>query len=72
MKQILGLLGIYFDAVVVEFKTFLLLFRLALAILCCCMSFLNLISFQTASDRSAELKQVFAIFDKNGDGYISK
>jgi len=26
----------------------------------------------TASDRSAELKQVFAIFDKNGDGYISK
>ena len=32
--QILGLLGIYFDAVVVEVKTFLLLFRLALAILC--------------------------------------
>ena len=31
--QILGLLGMYFDAVVVEFKTFLLLFRLALAIL---------------------------------------
>ena len=34
MKQILGLLGMYFDAVVVEVKTFLLLFRLALAILC--------------------------------------
>ena len=32
---ILGLLGMYFDAVVVEVKTFLLLFRLALAILCC-------------------------------------
>jgi hypothetical protein len=32
--QILGLLGMYFDAVVVEVKTFLLLFRLALAILC--------------------------------------
>ena len=32
--QILGLLGMYFDAVVVEFKTFLLLFILALAILC--------------------------------------
>ena len=32
--QILGLLGMYFDAVVVEFKTFLLLFRLTLAILC--------------------------------------
>ena len=32
--QILGLLGMYFDAVVVEAKTFLLLFRLALAILC--------------------------------------
>ena len=28
--QILGLLGIHFDAVVVEVKTFLLLFRLAL------------------------------------------
>ena len=34
MRQILGLLGMYFDAVVVEVKTFLLLFRLALAILC--------------------------------------
>ena len=33
MIQILGLLGMYFDAVVVEVKTFLLLFRLALAIL---------------------------------------
>ena len=32
--QILGLLGMYFDAVVVKVKTFLLLFRLALAILC--------------------------------------
>jgi hypothetical protein len=31
--QILGLLGMYFDAVVVKVKTFLLLFRLALAIL---------------------------------------
>ena len=31
--QILGLLGMHFDAVVVEVKTFLL-FRLALAILC--------------------------------------
>ena len=34
MIQILSLLGMYFDAVVVEAKTFLLLFRLALAILC--------------------------------------
>ena len=32
--QILGHLGIYFDAVVQGVKTFLLLFRLALAILC--------------------------------------
>ena len=32
--RILGLLGMSFDAVVVEVKTFLLLFRLALAILC--------------------------------------
>ena len=31
--QILGLLGMYFDAEVVEVKTFSLLFRLALAIL---------------------------------------
>ena len=31
--QILGLMDMYFDAVVVEVKTFLLLFRLALAIL---------------------------------------
>ena len=34
MIQILCLLGIYFDAVVVEVTTFLLIFRLALAILC--------------------------------------
>ena len=37
--QILGLLGMYFDAVVVEVKTFSLLFRLALAILCDWWSF---------------------------------
>ena len=36
MIQILGFLGMYFDAVVVEVKTFLLLFTLALAILCFC------------------------------------
>ena len=34
MIQILGPLSMYFDAVVVEVETFLLLFRLALAILC--------------------------------------
>ena len=34
LRQILGLLGVYFYAVVVEVKTFLLLFRLTLAILC--------------------------------------
>ena len=33
--QILGLLGIYFDAVEVEVKNFLLLFRLALTIITC-------------------------------------
>ena len=32
--QILGLLGVYFDAVVVEVEKYLLFFRLALAILC--------------------------------------
>jgi hypothetical protein len=31
--QILGLLGMYFDAVVVEVKKYLLFFRLALAIM---------------------------------------
>ena len=31
--QILGLLGMYFDSVVVKVETFLLLFRFALAIL---------------------------------------
>ena len=31
--QILGILDIYFDVVLVKVKTFLLLFRLALAIL---------------------------------------
>ena len=34
MLQILGLLGMYFDAVVVEVEKSLLFFRLALAILC--------------------------------------
>ena len=34
LMLILGLLGMNFDAVVVEVKTFLLLFRLDLAILC--------------------------------------
>jgi hypothetical protein len=40
----LVLLGIYFDATVVFVKTFLLLFKLALAILCTerFLSFLNL------------------------------
>ena len=37
--EILGLLGMYFDAVVLEVKTLLLLFRLARAILCCYTSF---------------------------------
>ena len=37
MIQILGLMGMYFDAVVVEVKTFLPLFRLALAILRCAL-----------------------------------
>ena len=32
--QILGLLGMYFDAVVVEVAKYLLFFRSALAILC--------------------------------------
>ena len=43
---ILDLLGMYFDAVVVEVKTFLLLFRLALAILCTFNSLLFIILFE--------------------------
>ena len=39
--QILGLLGMYFDAVVVEVKKYLLFFRLALAILCSIAHFLE-------------------------------
>ena len=35
--QILGLLGMYFDVVVVKVKIFLFLFRLALAMLCTTM-----------------------------------
>ena len=34
--QILGHLGMYFDAVVVEVEKYLFFFRLALAILCSC------------------------------------
>ena len=34
MTQILGLLGMYFEAVVVEVEKYLPFFRLALAILC--------------------------------------
>ena len=48
--QILGLLGMYFDAVVVEVKTFLLLFRLALAILCL-VTFHIFEQFQTSLDK---------------------
>ena len=36
--QILGPLDMHFDAVVVKIKTFLLVFRLALAILCLSIS----------------------------------
>ena len=42
MMQILGLLGVYFDAVVVEVKKNLLLFRLAVTILCCAASFVQI------------------------------
>ena len=44
MIQILGLLGMYFDAVVVEVKKNLLLFRLAVTILCCAASFVQIFS----------------------------
>ena len=43
--MILGLLGMYFDAVEVEVKTFLLLFRLALALLCTVIASLGLSYF---------------------------
>ena len=40
--QILGLLGMYFDAVVVFVTKFSLLFRLALATICCARSWLDI------------------------------
>ena len=52
--QILGLLGIYFDAVVVEVKTFLLLFRLALAILCQVARILSYTSFSIPKKHASQ------------------
>ena len=48
MIQILGLMGMYFDTVVVEVETFLLLFRLALAILCI-LSLKHLVLLQSST-----------------------
>ena len=48
--QILGLLVMYFDAVVVEVKTFLLSFRLALAILWPMEQLLHYLYFQDIED----------------------
>ena len=54
---ILGLLGMYFDAVVVEVKTFLLLFRLAMAILCCkcCLYLVQIFGRNETQDRPPRL-----------------
>ena len=46
--QILGLLGMYFDAVVVEFDKYLLLFRLALTILCMTIQGCTIVRFVQA------------------------
>ena len=54
--QILGLLGMYFDAVVVEVEKYLLFFRFALAILCgrADVECWNL-NFQTLKKKSSDL-----------------
>ena len=54
--QILGLLGMYFDAVVVKVETFLLLFRFALAILCKVDK--RIIWFYSAQSRKNQTKKV--------------
>ena len=51
--QILGLLGMYFDAVAVEVEKYLLFFRLALAILC---------SFHEINTESVKLQTNLANF----------
>ena len=57
MIEILGLLGMYFDAVVVEVKTFLLLFRLALAILCMHTMAIRVVEF---SNGVYKIRKIFA------------
>ena len=47
--QILGILGMYFDAVVVEVEKPLLFFKLALAILCCIRLHINVSALKWAS-----------------------
>ena len=58
---ILGLLGMYFDAVVVEVKTFLLLFRLALAILCLGILMSDFFAYLTSAitQKISENKSIF-------------
>ena len=67
--QILGLLGMRFDAVVVEVKTFLLLFRLAVAILC----YRNLVTYPNPLlfDLPA-LKICHRIFPKSSYSHLNK
>ena len=60
--QILGLLGMYFDAVVVEVKTFSLLFRLALAMLCSFPHCVRVHKIQSNFEQQTNQKAVFSHF----------
>ena len=69
--QILGLLGMYFDAVVVEVKSFLLLLRLALAILHCEILIAIFFTFQPCHVVYTDYRPVplqHFIFPSGGDG----
>ena len=59
--QILVLLDIYFDAVVLEVKTLLLLFRFTLAILCYLNNLVVICTFQTEN-----LKNIHTFQLRNG------
>ena len=62
---------------VLDFKEFSMMMtnqtvRLSFSLKCQHANLMNTNLFQSDSDSNAELRQVFAIFDRNGDGQISK
>ena len=62
MIQILGLLGMYFDAVVVEVKTFSLSLKLALAILCQFASVHNCTQTHAPAQKSLEIYSYYLAY----------